>query len=98
LRILAVDDFIGGVCWDLAVTTSRLKRALNPMPDDVGTLLESHGVLAAYRARPAYQQNDYLGWIARARLPATRRKRIDQMLAELKSGGVYMKMKWSGGA
>ena len=39
---------------------------------------------------------DYLGWIARAKLPATREKRLAQMLDELKDGGVYMNMKWSG--
>jgi hypothetical protein len=49
----------------------------------------------AYRQRPAYQQNDYIGWITRAKLPATRQKRLDQMLAELESGGVYMHMKWN---
>jgi uncharacterized protein YdeI (YjbR/CyaY-like superfamily) len=49
-----------------------------------------------YRSRPAYQQNDYVGWITRAKLPATRQKRIQQMLDELESGGVYMKMSWNG--
>ena len=79
------------------MTTSRLKRALNEMPDDIASRLESDGLLAAYRARPAYQQNDYLGWIGRAKRPDTRTKRLDQMLAELRLGGVYMKMKWSAG-
>jgi len=74
-----------------------LKRALNEMPDDIASRLESDGLLAAYRARPAYQQNDYLGWIGRAKRPDTRTKRLDQMLAELRLGGVYMKMKWSAG-
>ena len=46
-----------------------------------------------YRARPAYQQNDYLGWIEQAKLPATKAKRLAQMLDELEAGGVYMKMK-----
>ena len=67
------------------------------MPDDIASRLESDGLLAAYRARPAYQQNDYLGWIGRAKRPDTRMKRLDQMLAELRLGGVYMKMKWSAG-
>jgi uncharacterized protein YdeI (YjbR/CyaY-like superfamily) len=47
----------------------------------------------AYEARPAYQRNDYLGWFTRAKLPETRRKRIDQMLDELAQGGVYMGMR-----
>ena len=45
-----------------------------------------------YRARPAYQQNDYLGWIAQAKRADTRLRRIEQMLDELERGGVYMKM------
>ena len=46
-----------------------------------------------YMARPDYQQNDYIGWITRAKRGETRSKRIAQMLAELEQGGVYMKMK-----
>jgi uncharacterized protein YdeI (YjbR/CyaY-like superfamily) len=52
--------------------------------------------MKAYRDRPPYQQNDYVGWITRAKLPATREKRLQQMLDELKAGGVYMHMKWNG--
>lgn len=48
--------------------------------------------MSRYEERPSYQRNDYLGWIGRAKQPATRRKRIDQMLAELAEGGVYMQM------
>ncbi len=75
---------------------SGLKRPVYPMPDDVASTLAEGGLMDAYRHRPAYQQNDYIGWIGRAKLAATRQKRIDQMLAELKSGGVYMKMRWNG--
>ena len=76
--------------------TSRLTRALNPMPPDVADLLEARGLRAAYEARPAYQRNDYLGWIGRARTDATREKRLAQMLDELARGGVYMNMAWRG--
>ena len=48
--------------------------------------------MSDYERRPRYQRNDYLGWIARAKRPETREKRIRQMLDELRSGGVYMKM------
>jgi uncharacterized protein YdeI (YjbR/CyaY-like superfamily) len=72
-----------------------LTRALVPMPPDVRRLLVSRKLLAAYEARPAYQQNDYLGWMERAKLPATRQKRLEQMLEELERGGVYMEMKWA---
>ena len=49
----------------------------------------------AYRARPPYQQNDYIGWIMRAKFESARQKRLNQMLDELERGGVYMKMKWN---
>lgn len=52
--------------------------------------------MTAYDARPDYQKNDYLGWITRAKLEATRRKRLAQMIDELKRGDVYMNMAWHG--
>jgi hypothetical protein len=55
------------------------------------------GLMDAYRARPPYQQNDYLGWIGRGKREDTRRRRLDQMLDELEGGDRYMKMRWSGG-
>jgi uncharacterized protein YdeI (YjbR/CyaY-like superfamily) len=64
------------------------------MPADVADALTKHKVLEAYRARPPYQRNDYLGWIGRAKRPETRAKRIEQMLAELARGDVYMNMDW----
>lgn len=73
-----------------------LTRDLNPMPDWVREALASRGLLDAYGARPAYQRNDYLGWIGRARREDTRRKRLAQMLDELERGGVYMRMSWNG--
>lgn len=75
-----------------------LKRPLNPMPAFVREALEAEGLTPAYEARPAYQRNDYLWWIASPARAETRRKRLDQMLDELKRGDVYMNMKWSGGA
>jgi uncharacterized protein YdeI (YjbR/CyaY-like superfamily) len=83
---------------DSSVDTSRMKREIHPMPEDIRAVLQQRGLGAAYDARPAYQQNDYIGWIGRARRPETRQKRIDQMLDELAAGGVYMRMKWSGGS
>ncbi|MGE3961990.1 MAG: YdeI/OmpD-associated family protein [Dehalococcoidia bacterium] len=73
-----------------------LQRAEHPMPDDVLAALRDRGLEQQYAERPPYQRNDYLGWIARAKRDATRRKRVDQMLDELERGGVYMNMKWSG--
>jgi len=77
--------------------TARMRRQIYPMPDDVRLSLEQRGLMAVYRARPMYQQNDYIGWICRAQRPETRQRRLDQMLDELANGGLYMKMRWSGG-
>jgi uncharacterized protein YdeI (YjbR/CyaY-like superfamily) len=71
---------------------SNLARPIQPMPEIVKTALEKRGLMEAYRSRPAYQQNDYLGWINRAKRPETKQKRLEQMLDELARGDVYMKM------
>lgn len=65
------------------------------MPDFIREALDERGLMDAYRSRPAYQQNDYIGWISRAKLNATKQKRLDQMLDELKGGKLYMNMKWN---
>ncbi|WP_146655454.1 YdeI/OmpD-associated family protein [Labilithrix luteola] len=72
----------------------NLKRAIQPMPAFVKRALDERGLMPAYRARPAFQQNDYLGWIARAKRDETKQKRLTQMLDELDAGDVYMNMKW----
>jgi uncharacterized protein YdeI (YjbR/CyaY-like superfamily) len=69
-------------------------RPRHSMPDYIRDALNAHGLMDAYRSRPPYQQNDYIGWITRAKLEATKQKRSNQMLDELKKGNVYMKMKW----
>lgn len=68
-------------------------RPINEMPDDIERFLLDEGLMGEYEQRPHYQRNDYLGWIGRAKQATTRTKRIEQMLAELRVGGVYMKMK-----
>ena len=73
------------------------RRPRHPMPDFVREALEEHSMLDAYEARPPYQRNDYLGWIARAKREDTRERRLAQMLDELRRGNVYMKMAWGGG-
>ncbi|NNF14118.1 MAG: YdeI/OmpD-associated family protein [Gemmatimonadetes bacterium] len=73
-----------------------LKRPINPMPSFVEDALHERGLTDAYGRRPPYQRNDYLGWIMRAKRPATRMKRLHQMLDELESGDRYMKMKYRG--
>ena len=71
---------------------SRLKRPRYPMPGFIRPALLACGLMDAYRARPAYQQNDYIGWITRAKREATIQKRLAQMLYELEAGDLYMKM------
>jgi uncharacterized protein YdeI (YjbR/CyaY-like superfamily) len=66
------------------------------IPDFFRDALNTRGMMNAYLARPPYQQNDYIGWVTRAKLEATKQKRLNQILAELEHGGVYMKMKWNG--
>ena len=69
-----------------------MRRPRYPMPDFVRDALNDSGLTDAYRARPPYQQNDYVGWISRAKREDTRQRRLAQMLEELKKGDVYMKM------
>ena len=71
---------------------SPLKRPRYPMPDFVRDALDERGLTEAYYARPPYQQNDYVGWITRAKREETVRKRLAQMLDELAAGDRYMKM------
>jgi uncharacterized protein YdeI (YjbR/CyaY-like superfamily) len=70
----------------------KLRRKLYEMPADVKLALEVNAVRADFDHRPAYQRNDYLGWITRAERQDTRLKRLNQMIDELKKGGVYMRM------
>ena len=67
------------------------------MPDFFRDALNARGLMDVYRSRPSYQQNDYIGslCVTRAKLEATRQKRLNQMLDELKKGNVYMRMKWN---
>ncbi|SHF09429.1 Bacteriocin-protection, YdeI or OmpD-Associated [Fodinibius roseus] len=71
---------------------SNLERPKHPMPKFVKKALEERGLMEDYRERPAYQQNDYIGWINKAKRQETKQKRLRQMLHELEVGGVYMKM------
>ena len=72
---------------------SKLQRQRNPMPNYIQLALEGRGLIQEYRERPAYQKNDYIGWIDRAKRQETKEKRLRQMLDELEIGGVYMNMK-----
>jgi uncharacterized protein YdeI (YjbR/CyaY-like superfamily) len=65
------------------------------MPDFIREALNQKGLMDAYHERPAYQQNDYISWVTRAKLDATKEKRLNQMLEELKGGKLYMHMVWT---
>ena len=73
---------------------SRLKRPIHPMPAFVRRALSERGLLRPYKPRPPYQQNYYIGCIIWAVHEETKRKRLSQMLDELKCGDVYMNMGW----
>jgi uncharacterized protein YdeI (YjbR/CyaY-like superfamily) len=68
------------------------KRSSQMMPKFVKEALLRENLLVEYENRPAYQRNDYLGWINRAKQEKTKQKRLQQMLDELSRGGVYMNM------
>ena len=76
-------------------STRPRRRARIPMPSEIASLLKMQGLRAAYDARPPYQRNDYLGWIGRAVRPATRARRIERMVDELRAGEGYMGMAWT---
>ncbi|WP_437297194.1 YdeI/OmpD-associated family protein [Sorangium sp. So ce426] len=77
----------------MSADSSALRRPRYPMPDFIESALNERGLMDAYKQRPAYQQNDYIGWINQAKRQETREKRLRQMLDELEAGGVYMNMK-----
>ena len=81
-----------------------LTRTRHKMPDFVRNALNERKLMDAYRERPDYQQNDYIGWITRAKREATKAKRLAHtcpgcrcrgMLEELEGGKLYMNMKWT---
>ena len=71
-----------------------MTRQVHEIPDYVAAALDENALWERYRARPPYQQNDYIGWIIRGKREETRRKRLNQMLEELRAGIGYMGMKW----
>ncbi len=74
---------------------STLKRPIYPIPDFIKKALEETRLMDEYKSRPPYQQNDYIGWITRAKKRETQEKRLSQMLRELTKGDMYMNMKYS---
>lgn len=79
-----------------SASAGNLRRELQPMPEFVREAMAARKLVARYEERPAYQRNDYLMWISKARREETRHRRLAQMLDELERGGVYMRMRWNG--
>jgi hypothetical protein len=65
------------------------------MPGNVRTALAKKNLLDAFRARPDYQRNGYLKWIASAAGPGAKQQRLDQMLDELQQGGLFQGEPWT---
>ena len=70
-------------------------RARYEMPDFISAAITESNLWERYRARPLYQQNDYIGWIMSAKREETRQKRLDQLLNELRNGDAYMGMAYN---
>ena len=71
-----------------------LTRDIHPMPAFVAAALTARDLRAAFDARPAYQKNDWIGWIAGAKREDTKQRRLEKMLSELAAGHGYMGMEW----
>ena len=75
--------------------SSHPNNTSQPMPGNVRGALAKRKLMDAFRARPDYQQNGYLKWIASAAGPAAKQQRLDQMLDELDQGGRYQGEAWT---
>ncbi|HTJ43570.1 MAG TPA: YdeI/OmpD-associated family protein [Kofleriaceae bacterium] len=64
------------------------------MPGFVRKALEKRNLVDAFRARPAYQQNDYLFWISQAKLEPQKQQRLTQMIDELDKGNAFKGAPW----
>ena len=65
------------------------------MPKFMCDALVETDLVDAYGERPAYQQNDYIEWITRAKRADTRDRRLIQMLDELGTGDRYMNVSYT---
>jgi Bacteriocin-protection, YdeI or OmpD-Associated len=65
------------------------------MPGNVRGALAKRNLLDAFRARPDYQQNEYLKWIATASGPTMKQQRLDQMLDEVEKGALFKGEAWT---
>lgn len=75
--------------------SSHPNTSAQPMPGSVRSALAKRNLMDAFRARPDYQRNDYLKWIATAAGPTAKQQRLDQMLDELDKGGLFKGEPWT---
>src|SRR4051812_43556158 len=66
-----------------------------PMPGQVKGALAKRNLLDTYIARPQYQKDDYLKWVAAAAGPTEKQKRIDQLVDEIEKGNVFKGEPWT---
>ena len=64
-------------------------KSQHAMPGFVRKALDKRNLTDAFRARPAYQQNAYMQWIAEGKIQTAMDKRLEQMLDELAKGNVF---------
>ena len=74
--------------------SARMTRPIHPVPSFIREALVDNDLVKTYRSRPPYQQNDYIGWITRAKREKTKQRRLSLMIDELREGTHYMKMRW----
>lgn len=81
----------------MSKTSSRGGPGLPPpqMQGFVRAAMTSRNLTEAFRARPKYQQDEYLTWINSAKLNDQKRARLTQMLDELEKGGVFKGEPWT---
>jgi hypothetical protein len=70
------------------------KKEIAELPLAIKNMLLEGNLYEAYQARPFYQRNDYALWILSAKREDTVRKRVAQMIRELRSGTLYMNMEY----
>ena len=91
-----LDYFRQAVALNLSGAKPKRRTAPPKVPADLPRameqLLDGHNLLKAFRARAPYQQRGYLAWISQAKQDATRERRAQTMLKELKQG-TYMPAK-----
>ncbi len=71
-----------------------MNRSANPMPEFVRKALESHGLRDRYSNALGTSATTILAGLTEQSVKTPNKKRLTQMLDELKSGDVYMKMAW----